>query len=69
MVAGIRNHTDGDRVGGVILEEKPVRRRFQNAGFYAEEIILIWLQVRLPVGMAGDGAGDDVPEAIPSAGE
>lgn len=69
MVVGIKNHSDGGHISGVILEEKPVRRRIQCARFYAEEIILNWLRVGLLVGTAGDGAGDDIPMAISLVGE
>ena len=66
--AGIRNHNNGYRAGGAIFEKKPVLRQIQRVGFYAKEIILIWLRVGPPVGTAGDGDRDDVLVAIRLAG-
>nr|CAN74928.1 hypothetical protein VITISV_038595 [Vitis vinifera] len=57
-------HSNGDRVGGAILEEGSVRKQIRRVGFYVEEIIFVWPRAELPVRTVGGGVGDGILVAM-----
>ena len=61
---GIGSHSNGDRVGGAILEEGSVRKQIRCVGFYVEEIIFVWPRAEIPVRTVGGGIGDGILVAM-----